>query len=193
MLKGDRVVLRAMRLDDLERYTEFQNDVESEILAGGEPPRPVSLGMVQAKLQESVLRKDEIWFAIDAGSRFIGQCILHEFNMTAHTCELGIAIGDKDYWGRGYGREAIDLLLKYAFRLLNMRRVWLRTSGSNLRAQRCFAACGFIEEGRLRKHIWTDNGFQDEVLMGVFRAEWEERLAREAGGQPSPSDPSAAT
>ena len=186
MLKGDKVVLRSVRPADLERYAEFLNDVETELLAGGQPPRPLPLGEVQNRYQASLGKTNEAWFAIDVAGLFIGQAILHEFDMTAHTVELGISIGDKDYWGRGFGRDAVNQLLKYAFRLRNMRRVWLRTTETNERALRCYRACGFVEEGRLRKHTWTDNRFEDEVLMGIFRAEWEARVIRDDAGDPAP-------
>ena len=180
MLKGDKVLLRAVRPDDLERYVEFLNDVETQVLAGGALPRPLSLPQVQARYQESLKQEHDVWFAIDAGQRFIGQCTLQRFDPAGQTCQLGISIGDKDYWGRGYGRDAVEQLLKYAFRLRNMRRVWLGTSETNERAQRCYRACGFIEEGRLRQHSWTDNRYEDEVLMGVLRTEWEARQQPEA-------------
>lgn len=176
MLKGDKVVLRAMRKDDLERYAEFQNDVETALLGGSGAPSPVELARVEGRFEEHVraARPDMAWFAIDAqGIGFIGQCLLHHFDETARKCELGITIGDRDYWGRGYGRDAVKLLLKYAFRLRNMERVWLSVSGTNERAIRAYRACGFTEEGRLRRHIWLDGAYDDLVYMGVLRDEWQ--------------------
>ena len=90
----------------------------------------------------------------------------------ARHCELGISIGDKDYWGRGSGRGAVSLLLDYAFRLRNLRRVWLEDHASNERAIRAYRSCGFVEEGRMREHIWLDGRYLDNVLMGILRDEW---------------------
>lgn len=180
MLKGDKVVLRPMRPEDLERYAEFKNDVEVELLGGGGVPTPTELGRLQARYEEHLKapRETAAWFAIDAqGGKFIGQCLLHNFDNTARACELGITIGDRDFWGRGIGRDAIGLLLKYAFRLRNMERVWLSVSGTNQRAIRAYAACGFIEEGRLRRHIWLDGAYDDLVYMGILREEWQRSKA----------------
>jgi RimJ/RimL family protein N-acetyltransferase len=91
---------------------------------------------------------------------------------------LGITIGDKAYWGRGYGRDALTVLLDYAFRLRNMRRVTLSVNGTNERAIRAYQACGFVEEGRLRKHVWSAGEYIDLVYMGVFRDEWQARPRR---------------
>jgi len=184
MLKGDRVVLRPMRPEDLERYAEFKNDVEVELLGSGDVPAPMELGRLQARYEEHLKapRETSAWFAIDAqGGKFIGQCLLHNFDNTARTCELGITIGDRDFWGRGYGRDAVALLLKYAFRLRNMERVWLSVSGTNQRGIRSYAACGFIEEGRLRRHVWLDGAYDDLVYMGILREEWPGWKSGETG------------
>lgn len=175
MLKGKRVLLRAMMRDDLRKLCAFNNDLEVELAGGGDPPMPQSLERLQAEFDRNLSNggRDGMSFAIDAEGRLIGQCALFNVDPVAMTCELGIAIGDKEFWGRGYGREAISLLLYYAFRLQNYRKVWLKVLGKNERAQRAYAACGFIEEGRLRAQVWSDGEYDDLVQMGIMRIEWE--------------------
>ncbi|MCB0015915.1 MAG: GNAT family N-acetyltransferase, partial [Anaerolineales bacterium] len=68
---------------------------------------------------------DDAGFAGEADGKLIGQCALFDFDQVARTCELGITIGDQAYWGRGYGREAVGLLLHYAFRYRNQHKVYL--------------------------------------------------------------------
>ncbi len=63
-------------------------------------------------------------------------------------------------------------MLDYAFRLRNMRRVFLTVNDNNERAIRAYRACGFVEEGRLREHVWSNGAYIDLVYMGVLRAEW---------------------
>src|SRR5215217_4673914 len=77
-------------------------------------------------------------------------------DLAARHCELGITIGDKECWGRGYGREAVKLLLDYVFRVRNLRRVWLEVNAANERAIRAYIACGFVEEGRMREYVSPD-------------------------------------
>lgn len=177
MLKGEKVILRAITRDDLERLCEFNNDVEVEVAGGGDPPIPQSLERLQSEFGAEVSSggRDGPRFAIEADGKFIGQCALFRFDDIAHTCMLGITIGDKAYWGRGYGRDALNVLLDYAFRLRNMRRVVLSVNGTNERAIRAYQACGFVEEGRLRKHVWSAGEYIDLVYMGVFREEWQAR------------------
>jgi RimJ/RimL family protein N-acetyltransferase len=97
-------------------------------------------------------------------------------NATAHNCELGITIGDKDYWGRGYGRESIHLLVQYAFEHHNYHKVWLRVHAFNERAVRAYRACGFIEEGRLRAHVWSNGRYDDLLVMGLLREDWRNKI-----------------
>ncbi len=174
MLKGPRVELRAVNREDLPRLYQINNDVEIRLLGGGSPPMPRPLAYLQNKFDEESAKKgDETWFGIWADGKLIGDCGLDHFDPTSHFCELGIGIGERDYWGKGYGRETIGLLLDYAFRLRNVRKVWLYTSGTNERAQRCYRACGFVEEGRLRQQDWNGGQYVDRVYMGIMREEWE--------------------
>ncbi len=178
MLKGERVTLRGIRRDDLPRLWEFNNDVEVEVSGAGDPPIPQSLERLQAEFDASAQKggRDDILFAIEADGKFIGQCGLFgfdEFRGAAHGCGLGIAIGDKNYWGRGYGREAVALLVDYAFTHWNLERVGLQVASTNERALRAYRAVGFVEEGRLRKHMWNNGQFVDTVCMSILREEWK--------------------
>lgn len=103
MLRGEKVLLRAMRSDDLERLCAFNNDLEVELSGGGDPPYPQSLERLQAEFQTKVSQggRDGTGFAIEADGNYIGQCALFSFDATSQTCALGITIGDKDYWARG--------------------------------------------------------------------------------------------
>lgn len=180
MLDGSRVTLRAVRRDDLSRLWEFNNDLTVELAGGGDPPMPQSFERLVADFEREAAKggRDDAWFAIEVDGQFIGHCGLMHPDVTARTVELGIGIGDKAYWGKGYGREAIGLLLEYAFRYRNYRRVWLRVGANNERGIRAYRACGFVEEGRQRQHVWTDGQYVDLVYMGILRDEW----AGSAGG-----------
>lgn len=70
------------------------------------------------------------------------------------------------------------LLRSIAFRLRNIRRVYLSVNGNNSRAIQAYKACGFIEEGRLRAHVWNDGKFVDLVFMGLFQDEWNKLQAQ---------------
>jgi RimJ/RimL family protein N-acetyltransferase len=171
MLIGEKVILRAVRREDLPLLHQYNNDLAVELAGGGDPPMPQALARLEAEYEQqwSGGGRDGASFVIEADGKCIGQCALFNFDTTAQTSELGITIGDKDYWGRGFGHEALSLLLDYAFRHRNLRRVWLRVHGKNYRAQRAYKAVGFAEEGRLKQHVWSDGAYDDLVLMGILR------------------------
>ena len=177
MLKGERLILRAWERDDLPRLHEFNNDLEVELLGGGDAPKPQSRERIQMWFEEREKsdkpRPSELGnFVIEADGKVIGTCGLWHYSATASNCFLGIGIGDREYWGKHYGREAIGLLLDYAFRVHNLNRVCLDTSSANERALRCYRACGFVEEGRLRRHDWNNGQYVDRVYMGILREEY---------------------
>jgi RimJ/RimL family protein N-acetyltransferase len=174
MLKTDRIRLRSITREDLTRLCEFNNDLEVELAGGGDPPLPQTLARLQAEFDQDVAKggRDQTRFGIEVDGKCIGSCGLFNVDATGRTCELGIGIGDKDYWGRGYGRESVGLLLRYAFQYHNYHKVWLRVNASNERAIRAYVACGFVEEGRQRAHVWSNGRYDDLVLMGVLREDW---------------------
>jgi RimJ/RimL family protein N-acetyltransferase len=146
------------------------------VAGGGDPPMPQSLERLQADFDREAARggRDNASFAIEADGVVIGNCGLRDFSEAHRTCELGISIGDKAYWGQGYGRDALRLLVDYAFRYRNMRKVFLRVWANNERGIRAYRAVGFVEEGRLRRHVWSVGQYVDLVYMGILRDEWHQ-------------------
>jgi RimJ/RimL family protein N-acetyltransferase len=176
MLHGEQVTLRGVTRDDLERLWRFNNDLRGELAGGGDPPVPQSLDRLRAELDREAAAggRDGADFAIEVDGLMVGRCGLIGIDATHRTAMLGIGIGDPAYWGQEYGRAAVRLLLDYAFRLRNLRRVWLWVHADNERAIRAYRAAGFVEEGRLRQHVWSNGRYVDGVQMGVLRDEWQQ-------------------
>ena len=174
MFVGEKVTLRGVTRDDLPVLLSYYNDPEVD-LAAGDLPSPTSMERLEKWYERLIEQQPMRRFAIDVDGKFVGTCLLQDIDETAGHAELGITIGDKDSWGCGYGRDAIRLLLDYAFRLANLRRVWLRTHADNERAIRAYRAVGFVEEGRLREHLWLAGRYVDTVIMGILRTEFGDR------------------
>jgi RimJ/RimL family protein N-acetyltransferase len=86
---------------------------------------------------------------------------------------LGITIGDKSYWDRGYGSSAIRAMLEIAFRQMNLHRVFLRVHEDNLRGIRCYEKVGFKQEGTMRESVFKEGAYRDVHLMGILRPEYD--------------------
>jgi RimJ/RimL family protein N-acetyltransferase len=106
------------------------------------------------------------------GDRPIGFVGLGEPDWAHGDCYVGIGIGERDYWGKGYGTEAMQLILRYAFTELNLRRVSLSVFEYNPRGIRSYEKAGFKEEGRLRKYLHRDGKRWDILFMGILQEEW---------------------
>lgn len=171
MLKGKKVVLRAIESDDYKRLWEFANDFEVELLSGGDPPRPKSMTEVASFFERLSDDRSTYNFAIariDAIDTIIGFCGLFNVAHSSRTCELGITIGSRENWNHHFGREAVGTLCDYGFRTLNLRKISLSVSANNERAIRSYEAANFIEEARLRQHIWENGTYVDLVMMSRF-------------------------
>jgi RimJ/RimL family protein N-acetyltransferase len=119
-------------------------------------------------------RPPEITLAIDtlAESRHIGSIALHEVNGEDRKATLGVMIGDKDYWSRGYGTDAIVTLLRFGFDEMNLNRVDLSVDEDNVRGITCYRKCGFVEEGRLRQARYRNGRYLDALIMAVLADEF---------------------
>ncbi len=106
------------------------------------------------------------------GWRAIGNAALARIEWRHRWAELAIMIGDKAFWGQGYGTEAVQALVGIAFDILNLHRVQLEVYDYNRRAQRAYEKAGFRVEGRRREAIYYRGAYHDSLLMAVLRTEW---------------------
>jgi RimJ/RimL family protein N-acetyltransferase len=92
-----------------------------------------------------------------------------------HNAVVSIGIGEREFWGKGYGTDAMNVLLRFSFRELNLHRVGLLTFSINPRAIRSYEKAGFVHEGKVRGAMRRYGKRCDFVVMGILRAEWEAR------------------
>jgi RimJ/RimL family protein N-acetyltransferase len=167
------VYLRAIDEGDLEPVHRWHNDAALYASLVGTSV-PTSLATELAWLQRvSAWSEQARNFALCAheDDRLIGLCYLRDIDWTHRRTELHILIGDDRDRGRGFGRGAVDLLIDHAFDTLGLARVYLHVLAGNAAARRLYAACGFLEEGRLRGHAFKNGRWEDVLVMGVLRDE----------------------
>ena len=174
MLRGSRVILRAPEREDMKRFHEIERNVELVLLGDGHW-QPVPLAAFEKDFDKHLEREEKTWFVIEVDGVVVGGCGLHHSHRRDGSTEFGIGIYDPEYVGKGYGSEAIGLLLGWAFQVENWRRVGLTTLACNERALRAYHRLGFVEEGRLREHSFFGGQYVDLVHMGMLRREWEAR------------------
>jgi RimJ/RimL family protein N-acetyltransferase len=172
MLQGKLVRLRAPERGDLPTFVRWFNDPEAtQFLLRGPP-----MGLEEEELwYQGLVRNEEKVFCIETlEGKLIGNLGITRLDWADRRAEIGVMIGEKDYWSRGYGTEAISLLLRYMFEELNLERIGLYCDETNLRAQRCYEKCGFRREGVFRRHRFKNGAFINDVIMSVLRSDWDE-------------------
>ncbi len=182
---GDRVGLlpfeQALEEAAVERIYRWSRDEELLALSGGSPTE-LSLDEFRDRLRsEAALPSDDrrAFLIVTRNGEAIGRIGAFAIDWAHRTGELGIVIGEREYWGKRYGRDAILTLLRHLFQTTSLETVNLFTFPDNLRAQRAFAACGFREIGRGRQFS-PDIGEYDGIEMQVTRREFLEPAARRA-------------
>jgi [ribosomal protein S5]-alanine N-acetyltransferase len=172
-LEGKKIYLRAISLSDVtEEYLSWLNDEETTRgLASGVFPSTIE--ELQRFVEGVVSNKNIVMFAIcdHSDDKHIGNIKLDNFDWVSRTCELGLLIGNKNYWGKGIGSEVCRLTLEYAFSDLNIRKVSLAVYENNPAAIRLYEKLGFVTEGQLRKHVFEGGTYYDKFYMGIFREE----------------------
>jgi RimJ/RimL family protein N-acetyltransferase len=179
MLVGNNLRLRAVERTDLPLFVQWLND--PEVTRNLLLYLPLSLAQEEDWFESLAKRPmEERPLAIEiheAGSwRMIGNLSFHKLDWRNRHAEVGIFIGDKTCWNKGYGRQAMRLMVRHAFHNLNLNRVWLQVYATNTRGIRAYEAAGFIHEGRLRQAVVQDGEPIDVLIMSVLRSEWNENL-----------------
>ena len=173
-LIGKRVYLRALEKEDLIYIRKWSNDPEIRKLIG----EVVSMSQADAdKFLERVYSDNtREWFVIvvKENDRVIGEAGLLRMFPAWRTTDISIIIGEKDAWGKGYGTEAILLLLDYAFRCLNFHRVAIGVVAFNEKAIRFWEKVGFKKEGIQRDGYYYNHKYYDFVMMSILEDEFRE-------------------
>ncbi len=181
MIYGERIRLRRDERSDIPKFVEWLNDPEVR--------RYVLLDLPISQANEEQWFEDmlklpvneqpfgiEIRAAEPAGGndhwRLIGNCGFMGINWTVRSAEVGLFIGEKTYWNKGYGTEVMRLLLKIGFETMNLNRIFLRVYEANKGGIRAYEKAGFVHEGRFRQGTFRNGEYGDMLLMSVLRTEW---------------------
>ena len=169
-LEGELVLLRPRVDDDLALFARWHGnpDVRHWLHMSEMPTQTLEL----ERQRWQIARNDptRVSFVIETLDGVpIGNIVLIAVDAIHRRAELGIAIGEKGDWGRGYGTDAIRVILRYAFEVLNLRRVELITDIDNERGIRAYEKCGFVREGVLRAKRMRYGEPLDMLIMAVLR------------------------
>ena len=177
MLKGKKVLLRPITTSDLPLSLKWFNDPEViQYLLAYLPMSEIG----ERKWIENLYTKDpatDIVFIIESiekkGNIPIGTCGLHTINWKDHNAEVGIAIGEKNYWSRGFGTEALTLLIDYGFKQLNLHRLYAAAIEFNEKSIKTQKKIGFKVEGCRKEAIFKNGKYWNMIVTGLLRSNWK--------------------
>lgn len=174
LLRGERVYIGAFETGDAAIIARWSRDAEYLRRLGSAPTRPESEADISKLIEEWRADKTGYNFTIRriADDVIIGTVGLFGILWNHRTAWIGIGIGEPAYQGKGYGREAMALVIDYGFAELNLHRIQLNVYSYNTPAIRVYEALGFQREATLRQSVQRDGNVYDTYLYGLLRHEW---------------------
>ena len=176
LLQGNLVRLSAEEPGVLaEAMVRWGSDSEYLRLLDADPPNQLSVKKFTEFIQKDQEKDPPAdFFAIRTlvDDRLVGCAGLDGDAFPNGDAFVGIGIGEREFWGKGYGTDAMKVILRFGFQELNLRRISLDTFEYNPRAIRSYENVGFVHEGRARKFLLREGRRWDMLFMGILREEW---------------------
>jgi RimJ/RimL family protein N-acetyltransferase len=168
---------------DAGLFARWMRDSEFVRLMDADPAKLMSIEKHKQWLEKDLLeeqRNDELFFMIRTRKekKTIGLIGLDGIRWVHGEAWIGIGLGEREHWGKGYGTDAMLVIQRYAFDELNLHRLSLTVFEYNQRAIRSYEKAGFIVEGRARKFLNREGRRYDMIFMGILRDEWERMVGR---------------
>jgi len=190
MIEGEHVRLRKLERTDLPTLHHWMNDREVMAWARFSPDHMVSLSALEKEYEKELAGESEdrttlLVEEVTSGSP-IGWCVVRSWDRKHVSADVGIGLGEKTQWGKGYGTEAVHLLLEMLFDHQGWHRVELWTLVDNERAIRSAEKCGFHRIGVSREATYHSGRYHDILAMELLKPEWDAaKRSRSKGRRPS--------
>ena len=172
-LVGDNVYLSPISLDDVEEYTEMVNNIEVSIGLGCVVYTNIMDFESEKELLNSIKKEKIFAVRLLENDELLGNVSFKSIGEIHRTAEMGIMLGNPKYQRKGYGMEAINLLLDYGFSFLNLRNISLNVFEYNEVAYNLYKKAGFKEAGRLRKAVEIMGKTYDVIIMDMLKEEFQ--------------------
>jgi len=171
-IQGKNVFLDSINLSEIKKIYDWKNNKELCDFIGS-TYKPISLFQIEDWLIKNQNDSNQVMFGIytNEDNNFIGIVRLMFINWVNRNTELGIFIGENEYQSKGFGKEILSLVSKYAFNTINLNKIYLKVSISNERAVNLYKSFNFEIEGVLKKHFFINNKFEDVNMMSLFKNE----------------------
>ncbi len=175
MLIGDRIVVRPVENEDIPTIFQWSSDYELKELFDF---RVAFLNKDELCSEVEKYRTDErtidLCIADKSSKRIVGRCVLTEVDFINKKANCFLYIGEQEFIGKGYGTEALHIIMDYAFNKLNLNRLESYVFDFNKKAIKCYKRCGLKVEGIIREGVYRRGKYHDIYIMGILKCEYEE-------------------
>ncbi len=179
-LAGEKVLLRSLEMDDRDLFWKWFADREVVKYSLSIWLFPWSKEETENWLKKTLQDKETLSLGVveKTTEQLIGYAGIATMSRINRSGEYYLFLGEKESWGKGYGTEATQLIVQYGFTSLNLNRIMLTVSASNIGGIKVYTRAGFQREGVLRHALYRDGIYHDSIVMGLLRSEWEARAER---------------
>ncbi|UCB51702.1 MAG: GNAT family N-acetyltransferase [Candidatus Zixiibacteriota bacterium] len=174
MIEGKKVRIRAIEKTDIDEIMKWVND--REVMDNLIMRYPVSRYQEEKWIEKALddpNPRNKVFALETKDGVYLGGIGLHRIDWENRSAEVGIVIGNKEYWNKGYGSDSMMTLLEFAFDRMNLHRVYLKVYDFNLRGIKSYEKCGFRREGVLRHDLYVNGEYHDSIIMGILRDEFK--------------------
>lgn len=174
-LEEKRVFLRPLEQEDLDfLYTNLWHQ-ESRRLTGTQTIFSKQGVQTWFENVSSDSSRMDLVICLQEDNKIIGDIAMIDIDHQNRNANVRLAIYNEDLWGKGYGTEALRLLLKHSFEILNLHRVQLDVFSYNKRAIKAYEKVGFKREGAVRDALYYDGEYHDSIIMGILENEFQRK------------------
>lgn len=169
-----RVYLRAMESDDYRTSVKWRKDDGIWSMLGG-TKYFVSEAYEKKWVEDAILAGKDVRLAVclNENDRHIGNVYMTDIDMARRSCSSGILIGERDCWGKGYGREALTLALRYMFYERNIHRVQALILEGNEQSLKMHRKCGYQVEGLMRESVFKNGRYRNQYLLSILKKDFD--------------------
>ena len=183
-LEAGRVRFTPLQIDNIHTHFRWNNDPELNRLDSEIPYEEESFGDFKERFEQlcndpSPAHRDFEIHDVEA-EELIGVAYVARISRHHHHALVGITIGERDYWGQGYGKESLRLLLRYCFQTLELHRVSAEAFEYNTDWRDLLKGIGFTKEGTAREYLFREGSYWDKELYALLEQEYRKRVAADA-------------
>lgn len=170
MIAGERVILRALETEDLDRCFRWMNDPQIVRTLKSRYPIPF---FKEAEWLEGAVRSssEERHFAIERrdSREHIGNASIHQIDWVSRRAKFNLFIGEPSAWNKGFGGDTIRALVRFAFEEMNLAKLRIDVFEYNERGRHLLETNGFVQEGKLAREFYREGAYHDVVIYSIFR------------------------